>query len=87
MEITRPRPVNLVVLSQRLNFPPRGREGGGNGSLERILLNDQEVEGGTPFQLEEGDVMVLELPGGGGFGPVQDRASELHEADIKDGLV
>ena len=86
LEITSPRPVTLVVLSQRLNFPPLGRQGGENGSLERILLNDREVEGGTPFQLNKGDVMVLELPGGGGFGRARERDAALHESDLKDGL-
>jgi N-methylhydantoinase B len=86
MEITASRPVTLVVLSQRLNFPPRARQGGENGSLERILLNDKEVEGGTPFRLDKGDVITLELPGGGGFGASGDRAPVLHEADLMDGL-
>lgn len=87
LEITSPRPVTLVVLSQRLNFPALGRQGGETGSLERILLNGQEVEGGTPFRLKKGDIMVLELPGGGGFGPVRERTPGLLELDRKDGLV
>ncbi len=87
MEITSPRPVTLVVLSQRLNFPPVGREGGENGSLEKILLNGDEVEGGTPFRLSKGDIITLDLPGGGGFGMAQERSPEFHEADVRDGLV
>ena len=87
MEITSPRPVTLVVLSQRLNFPPVGRNGGENGSLERILLNGDEVEGGKPFRLNKGDVITLDLPGGGGFGAVAERLRDRHEADLKDGLV
>jgi N-methylhydantoinase B/oxoprolinase/acetone carboxylase alpha subunit len=77
----------LVVLSQRLNFPPVGRNGGENGSLERILLNGDEVEGGKPFRLNKGDVITLDLPGGGGFGAVAERLRDRHEADLKDGLV
>ena len=87
MEITSPRPVTLAVLSQRLKFPPRGRNFGENGSLERILLNDREVEAGSPFQLNQGDIMVLELPGGGGFGAAREQTSKLHETDIGDGLL
>ena len=41
-----------------------------------ILLNDKEAETGTSFQLNQGDVNVLELPGGGGFGAARERANE-----------
>jgi N-methylhydantoinase B len=86
MEVTSDRPVTLVVLSQRLNFPPIGRLGGENGRLERMLLNDVEVEGGKPFQLNKGDVIVLELPGGGGFGRAEERDEGLRQADIENGM-
>jgi N-methylhydantoinase B len=87
LEVVSPHPVHISVLSQRLNFPPRGRQGGRNGSLERILLNNEPVEASRPFQLTKGDVIVLELPGGGGFGPVEERDPRQREADRKDGLV
>ena len=64
MEITADRPVTLVVLSQRLNFPPVGRNGGANGSLERILVNGGEVEGGLPFRLNQGDVIKVDTRDG-----------------------
>ena len=52
-----------------------------------ILLNDKEVEAGIPFQLNQGDVMVLELPGGGGFGAAWEQTTKLHNKDIEDGLL
>jgi len=54
--------------------------------LERILVNEREVEGGLPFRLNQGDVITLELPGGGGFGAPEERSQELRDADIRDGL-
>jgi N-methylhydantoinase B len=87
LEVTSERPVSLVVLSQRMNFPPLGRQGGKNGSVGRILLNDEPVQGDRAFHMHKGDVIVLELPGGGGFGSAAERASHLGEADIKDGMV
>ena len=84
MEIVSDRPVTLSVLSQRLKHPPVGRNGGANGSLERILVNGREVEGGVPFHLNNGDVIVLELPGGGGFGPPEVRDKSLIEQDRAD---
>ena len=58
-----------------------------SGRLERILLNDEVVEAGSPFEPNKGDVLVIELPGGGGFGPAEQRDSQLLEADQKDGLL
>lgn len=87
MEITSAETVTLSVLSQRLEFAPQGRQGGGNGSLERIFLNGAMVEAGKPFHLTRGDVIVLELPGGGGFGPPEKRNLQLIEADEVNGHV
>src|SRR5690606_5124559 len=55
LEAVSPEGANLVLLSQRLNFPPVGRQGGGNGACERILLNGEPVEGQKPFDLAQGD--------------------------------
>ena len=52
-----------------------------------ILLNDKEAETGTSFQLNQSDVKVLELPGGGGFGAARERTTNLHKMDIEDGLL
>nr|MCH9673819.1 hydantoinase B/oxoprolinase family protein [Gammaproteobacteria bacterium] len=68
MEIVGDEAVNIVLLSQRLKYPALGREGGEPGRPERIFLNDEPVEGQTPFNLRDGDTFTLELPGGGGYG-------------------
>jgi N-methylhydantoinase B len=60
--------VYAVLLSQRLKYPPLGRQGGENGSLEQIILNGENVEANKPFRLTPGDVLILDLPGGGGYG-------------------
>ncbi len=86
LQVVSENPVYIAVLTQRLKFPPRGRQGGDNGRRERIYLNDKPVEAGSPFQLSKGDVMVLELPGGGGFGPPAERDARLRETDRNDGL-
>ena len=87
LEVVSEQAVNISLFSQRLKFAPLGRQGGGNGRLERILLNDEPVEAGSPFELSKGDVLVLELPGGGGFGPAKERDPLLQAADRKDGLL
>ncbi|MBI4182935.1 MAG: hydantoinase B/oxoprolinase family protein [Proteobacteria bacterium] len=86
MEVVSSEPMTLVILSQRLNFPPRGRQGGADGSRERVLLNGEPVEGGRPFSVVNGDVFTLELPGGGGFGPGSERDPARKESDVRDAL-
>jgi N-methylhydantoinase B len=81
MEVVSPEGANVVLLSQRIKFPPVGRQGGENGRAERILLNGQPVEGEKPFDLKEGDTFVLELPGGGGFGDPAERDAALASQD------
>jgi N-methylhydantoinase B len=73
LQVTNPEGMTATLLSQRLNFPPVGRQGGAHGALERLLLNGEPVQGERPFQLKQGDVFVLELPGGGGWGPATER--------------
>ena len=68
MEVVNPEGATAVILSQRLRFPPVGRQGGRDGALERVLLNGEPVQGERPFELKQGDLFTLELPGGGGFG-------------------
>lgn len=75
-------PITISILSQRVRFPPVGRNGGGHGGLERVLFNDAEVEGGKPFQLQRGDRLALELPGGGGFGEPKARDVALTARDL-----
>jgi N-methylhydantoinase B len=81
LQVVNPEGMDAVLLSQRLRFAPRGRNGGGDGALERLLLNGEPIEGSKPFRLAEGDVMTLELPGGGGFGPPDERDEEASRRD------
>ena len=76
LEVTNPEGLTATLLSQRICFPPVGRQGGSPGALETVLLNGQPVQGDKPFRLQEHDVFTLELPGGGGWGPVSERPVE-----------
>lgn len=79
--------MTATLLSQRLTYPPLGRRGGSNGALERLLLNGTPVQGERPFQLNEGDVFTLELPGGGGWGPASERDPQQVAQDGEFGYV
>ena len=62
------------AMFDRVDNPARGRAGGGDGSPGRVYLDD-----GTPFATKgrhtvpAGRRLILELPGGGGFGDPAER--------------
>ena len=72
----------------RVENPARGRSGGENGLPGRVYLDD-----GTTFDAKgqqpvpEGRRLILELPGGGGFGNPAERDPELSKNDIEQGYI
>lgn len=84
METLGDTPINLVLLSQRLNFPAVGRQGGKDGSVERLFLNGEPVQGTVPFNVRGGNIFTLELPGGGGFGDPNQRLPDFPTASADD---
>jgi 5-oxoprolinase (ATP-hydrolysing) len=67
------RRMRANILSNRREVPPRGIEGGGDakGGLNQIVRANGSVEtlGATASaEMREGDMFVIETPGGGGYG-------------------
>jgi N-methylhydantoinase B len=60
--------MRLSLLTERRRYAPRGTRGGGNGAPGRNLLNGTEVPAKVTLDLEAGDVVTIETPGGGGYG-------------------
>ena len=56
------------ILSDRRTHRPAGARGGAPGVAGRNLLNGREVPAKATIDLEPGDVLRIETPGGGGFG-------------------
>lgn len=67
----------LSLVTERREHPPWGLAGGGPGAPGRNLLVRDGVEHPLPakttVRLQRGDRIVVETPGGGGYGPPQDR--------------
>ncbi len=69
-------PVTVSVLSERRTIAPWGLAGGepgacGRNAVERSDGRVEEVAGKATLQLETGDRLLVETPGGGGFGPAK----------------
>ena len=59
-------PMRFTLLSERRRHPPRGRDGGTDGAPGVNLLNGAPLPGKAAGQLEPGDRLRIETPGGGG---------------------
>jgi N-methylhydantoinase B len=61
-------PASLSLLTDRRRHGPHGACGGEPGRVGRNLLGDAELPPKVSREMEEGDVVTVETPGGGGYG-------------------
>ena len=72
----------------RVDHPPRGRDGGESGAPARVCLRSgSKLKGMGREIIPAGETMILETAGGGGRGVPDDRDSRLVELDKKNGFV
>ena len=62
-------PCTATLLTERRRHAPRGAHGGADGARGRNLLNGRELPAKCRVELRPGDVLTIETPGGGGWGP------------------
>jgi N-methylhydantoinase B len=78
----------ILAAFDRIDHPPRGRDGGYNGAAGYIGLKSGKKMRGKGFQeVPPGDRLVVHTPGGGGIGAPKDRAAERVARDLADELV
>src|SRR5829696_4493911 len=58
----------LSLLTERRAYAPAGADGGEPGATGRNLVNGRELPAKATVDLEAGDVVLIETPGGGGYG-------------------
>jgi N-methylhydantoinase B len=58
----------LTLLTERRTRAPAGAHGGADGAVGVNRLNDHELPAKCRVELEPGDVVTIETPGGGGYG-------------------
>ena len=83
-----------VVFSVRSDghiYPAPGIRGGGEGRCARVVLNPGTAEAEVlhsktaNLTMAAGDSVRIETPGGGGYGPAEERSDDLILADIEGG--
>lgn len=81
-------PFAILATFDRVHNAPRGRDGGGDGANGRLRLASGKILQPKGRQVvPAGDRVILEMPGGGGFGAPQARPLELIESDLLRKLV
>lgn len=79
---------SLNAMFDRVAFPARGHWGGGNGAAGKVQLDDGTTLRAKGRQaIPEGRRLVLELPGGGGYGDAAQRSAEQVERDVAYGYL
>ena len=80
-------PVSLAMQSGRYRHPAEGLFGGEDGLKAGFLVNGKA---GNPYgltHLKPGDTVILDAPGGGGYGNPLERDPLLVQKDVADGYV
>jgi len=80
----------LAFLSvERVTFAAEGRHGGGPGAKGRIRVGYEGADLGSKgtIRVPKDRPLILETPGGGGFGPAHQRDLELVRRDLAEGVI
>src|SRR5215216_876662 len=65
-------PSSLSLLTDRRRHSPQGANGGEPGKVGQNFLGDEELPPKVSRELEEGDVVTVRTPGGGGYGRAEE---------------
>ena len=82
-----PNPLTVSMLTDRQKHAPRGLMGGSDGAKGRVTLESGKAilsKGLTIVQ--PGDCIVIQTPGGAGYGPARERNGLLFERERSEGL-
>ena len=80
--------LSFNAMFDRIGNPAAGRDGGLHGAPGQVALDDGTRLKGKGYQkVPQGRRLVLELPGGGGYGDPQQRSKALIEEDLKGGYI
>jgi N-methylhydantoinase B len=82
------RPFDLLAAYDRIDHPPRGRDGGRDGAAGYVGLKSGQRLRGKGFQtIPPDDRLIVMTPGGAGIGDPAARERALIERDVSEGLV
>lgn len=82
------RSMDLLASFDRIDHPPRGRDGGGDGQAGELRLKGSgaTLRGKGTQPIPPGERLVVRTPGGGGLGGRAERSADLVARDRREGL-
>jgi N-methylhydantoinase B len=81
-------PFGIFATFERVHFAARGRNGGGEGAKGKLTLDTGAVMRNKGFQsIPKGEKLIVEMPGGGGYGDPKSRTPEDVATDVLSGFV
>ncbi|MGE3244802.1 MAG: hydantoinase B/oxoprolinase family protein, partial [Beijerinckiaceae bacterium] len=81
-------PFAIFAQFQRVAYPAKGRNGGRDGAAGKVYLRSGKPFARTGMQIVPADeTLIVEMPGGGGFGNPAERDRAAIERDLHDGFV
>jgi N-methylhydantoinase B len=82
------KPFELLAAYDRIDHPPRGRDGGKDGAAGVVALKSGKRLKGKGFQLiPPDDRLVVMTPGGAGLGDPKQRSRAAVARDVTEGLL
>ena len=82
------QPFELLAAFDRIDHPPRGKDGGGNGAAAYVgLKSGKKLKGKGTQSIPVGDRLVILTSGGGGLGTPTERSAEAIATDLAEGRI
>ncbi len=76
------KPINISILTEKTKTVAHGMLGGGHSASGRLeIIPHRPLAPKGLDKLHPGEELILTLPGGGGYGPAEQRATALVEED------
>ena len=80
-------PVTLSLIADRLRAGAPGLLGGMPGRCGKCTLSGSPFDSKHQIVAQPGDLIAIDIPGGGGYGPPADRDSAAFARDLREGYV
>jgi N-methylhydantoinase B/oxoprolinase/acetone carboxylase alpha subunit len=81
-------PFAIATTYDRIDHPPRGANGGGNGAAGRVSTRSgRALSGKGHHSIAADDRLIVEMPGGAGYGDPAARDPAQVARDLRDGLI